>query len=81
MINWDRALLKKPLSRAMHYHVSCPALLIWGMHDAYAEPALAVESVRLCFNGRIAYFDQSTHWVQHDEPDRAASILVDFLKA
>jgi len=81
MINWYRALLNKPLSPAMHYHVSCPALLIWGRRDAYAEPELAEESVRLCLDGRIAYLDQSTHWVQHDEPDRVASILVDFLKA
>jgi epoxide hydrolase 4 len=30
MIDWYRALLKKPLSPAMHYRISCPTLLIWG---------------------------------------------------
>jgi pimeloyl-ACP methyl ester carboxylesterase len=81
MINWYRAVLEKPLLPAAHYSISCPTLVIWGMRDAYAEPALAEASVRLCLNGRVVPFDRSTHWVQHDEPDRVASLLIDFLRS
>ncbi|MGH9627794.1 MAG: alpha/beta fold hydrolase [Bryobacteraceae bacterium] len=80
MIHWYRALLRKSLMPAAEYRISCPTIVIWGLHDAYAEPELAEASVRLCPNGRVSYFDQSTHWVLHDEPDRAGSVLADFLR-
>jgi epoxide hydrolase 4 len=79
MLNYYRALLRKPLSPAAEYRISCPTLAIWGKHDAYAVPELAEESIRLCANGHVVWFNDSTHWVQHDEPDRVTSILADFL--
>ena len=80
MVNWYRAVLRKPLQPAAQYRISCPTLVIWGRRDAYAEPELAETSLRLCLDGSITYFDESTHWVQHDEPDRVASLLIDFFR-
>jgi pimeloyl-ACP methyl ester carboxylesterase len=80
MINWYRALFADPIARSLDYHIYCPTLVIWGKHDAYAEPDLAEASARLCTDARIHYFDQSTHWVQHDEPDRVSDLLANFLK-
>ena len=81
MINWYRAVLKKPLSPPDHYRISSPALLIWGMRDAYAGLELAEKSLGLCPKGRLVPLDRSTHWVQHDEPDQVANLLLEFLKA
>jgi len=80
MINYYRALLRKPFAPAAEYRISCPTLIIWGKRDAYAVPELAPASMRICDNGRIVWLDQSTHWVQHDEPDRVTSLLSEFLK-
>ena len=80
MINWYRALFTESIGPALEYHISCPTLVIWGKRDAYAEPDLAEASARLCIHARIQYFDQSTHWVQHDEPDRVSSLLTNFLR-
>ncbi len=80
-INWYRAILKTPPSTPDQYRISSPALLIWGMRDAYAGVELAEKSVGLCSNGRLVRLDQSTHWVQHDEPDHVANLLIEFLKA
>lgn len=55
--------------------------MIWGMRDAYAGIELAGKSVGLCSNGRLVRLDQSTHWVQHDEPYKVAKLLIEFLKS
>jgi pimeloyl-ACP methyl ester carboxylesterase len=80
MINWYRALLKRPPASPKEYRVSCPTMLIWGMRDAYAEPVLAEASARLCLDSRIEYLEQATHWSQHDEPNRVIDLLLPFLK-
>lgn len=81
MINYYRAALTKELLAPAEYRISTPTLVIWGKRDAYALPALAASSAQLCTDGRIVYFDESTHWVQHDEPVRVAELLVEFLAA
>jgi pimeloyl-ACP methyl ester carboxylesterase len=73
--------LKKPLKSSTQYRISCPTLVIWGKLEAYAVPELAEASVRLCDDGRIAYLDKSSHWVQHDEPEKVLTLLLEFLKA
>jgi pimeloyl-ACP methyl ester carboxylesterase len=79
MINYYRAVLRKPLGTPAEYRIECPTLLIWGRRDAYAKPELAEASIRLCAEGRIEYFDQATHWVQHDEPERVTELLASFI--
>jgi pimeloyl-ACP methyl ester carboxylesterase len=81
MINYYRALLRKALAPAMEYRIQCPTLIIWGKRDAYGGPELAEASVRLCRDGRTVWLDQSTHWVQHDEPERVTELLAEFMNA
>jgi pimeloyl-ACP methyl ester carboxylesterase len=35
----------------------------------------------LCDRGRVQWFDEATHWVQHEEPEAVNAALVGFLKA
>jgi len=79
MLNYYRAVLKKPLLAPSGYRIACPTLVMWGKRDAYASPELAEASVQLCVDGRLAYLDQATHWALHDEPQRVVDLLVDFL--
>ena len=79
MINYYRAILQKPPLPAAEYRITCPTLVIWGKRDAYALPDLAEASIRLCADGRIAWMDKASHWVQHDEPERVTELLADFL--
>ncbi len=79
MVNYYRALLRKPLAPSTVYRISCPTLIIWGKRDAYAVPELAEASLRLCDKGRIVWLDQSTHWVQYDERDRVTELFIEFL--
>jgi epoxide hydrolase 4 len=80
MINWYRAILKKPPAAPQSYQVTCPTAIIWGTKDVYAEPVLAEQSARLCVSGQLTYLDEATHWVQHDEPEEVGELLLNFLK-
>ncbi len=77
MLNYYRAVLRK---QVRPQEIACPTLVIWGKRDAYAVPDLAEASLRLCTEGRIAWLDNATHWVQHDEPEQVLDLLLAFLR-
>jgi epoxide hydrolase 4 len=81
MINWYRALLRKPMPPTEQCRVHVPTLVIWGTQDAFAERELADASARLCDEVRSVYLDHATHWVQHDEPERVGDLLLELLKS
>jgi len=78
MINYYRALLRKPLLPTAQYRVDCPTLVIWGRRDAYAIPEVAEASARMCAKSRIVYFENGSHWVQHDEAGEVSRLLAEF---
>jgi pimeloyl-ACP methyl ester carboxylesterase len=80
MLNWYRALLRKPLPVECQRRITTPTCLIWGRQDAYAVPELADASIALCDHGGVIWLNDATHWVQHDEPERVNRILLEFLK-
>jgi pimeloyl-ACP methyl ester carboxylesterase len=79
MLNWYRALLRKPLPASAGLRVAPPLLLIWGEKDPFAVRALADRSLALCDDGRALFLDQATHWAPHDEPERCLGAMLDFL--
>lgn len=80
MINWYRALLRyRPVSTiSMRVHV--PTLILWGRKDIALIEDMARKSVEFCDEGRLVYFDEASHWVQHDEPEAVNRELIEFFK-
>ncbi len=74
MINWYRALIRRPLARRPSVRVTMPTLIIWGIHDQFLKRELAQASLRLCDDGRVEYLD-TTHWVQHEAPQRVNELI------
>jgi len=53
------------------FHVAHPVLIIFGKQDKEIGWELAEPSVRnFCKNGRVIFYENSSHWVTHMEPDR-----------
>lgn len=77
MLNWYRALLRRPPKRVGR--VKPPTRIFWGRRDAALAAGLAEASLALCDDGRITWYDDATHWVLHEEPKAFAADLVDFL--
>ena len=80
MLNWYRALMDQPPPAPEGLRVAPPTLVVWGKRDRYAGPELAERSLRLCDDGRIAWLEDATHWVQHDAPEEVNHLCLEFLR-
>ena len=85
MLNWYRAMFRqamRSLSRdekqGSARRVQIPTLMLWGVKDIALSRQMAQPSIELCDQGRLIFFENATHWVQHDEPDGVTQILVSF---
>jgi epoxide hydrolase 4 len=79
MINWYRAAFRHRSSLALNERVVCPTLILWGKRDVALRAEMAQRSLELCNLGRLVYFEESSHWVQHEQVDSINRFLVDFL--
>lgn len=79
MLNWYRAILRRPPKPLPSPMIEVPTLLIWGKQDAALNWEMAESSRQLCREGHLELLDDATHWVQHDEPERVNQLLLDFL--
>jgi len=78
MINWYRALVRHGEAPPRE-RVAAPTLVVWGENDQALVPELAPKSVDYCEDGRLERFPDATHWVNHEEPERVADLLVEHL--
>ena len=79
MLNWYRAFLRKDLPHSADLRIVIPVLLIWGERDPFGVRELAQASLGLCVHGRVTYFGDASHWVNHEESARCLGALLDFL--
>ena len=80
MLNWYRAFAPKQVPAENPPRITVPALVIWGVRDAYLVPELAEASAKFCTNASVAFIDEATHWVQYDARERVNELLLAFLK-
>lgn len=79
MINWYRALLRKPPDGLQTPIITPSSLLIWGAKDAFFLREMAELSIDLCEDGRLLALSEATHWVHHEEPAKVNSAILEFL--
>jgi pimeloyl-ACP methyl ester carboxylesterase len=75
MLNWYRAgrYRVRPVGR-----IAPPALILWGRHDRYLEPANATGALELCHQGRLEWFEAG-HWLHREEAEAVNAALISFL--
>jgi pimeloyl-ACP methyl ester carboxylesterase len=81
MINYYRAVFRQTPGRAEARirPVDAPTLVIWGERDRYLGAELAEpDRADVPKLERVVRLPEASHWVQHDEPDRVAELLVEF---
>jgi pimeloyl-ACP methyl ester carboxylesterase len=78
MLNWYRAFFQN-LPRLRSPRVSVPTLLLWGARDFALSRQMANQSLNFCNAGRLVFFEEATHWVQHEESNRVNNLIQDFL--
>ena len=78
MINWYRAVrYQSKLPREMQIKV--PTLMMWGVKDVALTHRMARPSIDHCDDGKLIFFPDSTHWVQHEAAEEVNHYLMDFL--
>jgi epoxide hydrolase 4 len=80
MLNWYRAAFKTPPKQQPDPRVTVPTLILWGKQDNVLKWEMAQASVELCDDGRLVYFDEATHWIAHEEPERVNTLISEFFK-
>lgn len=78
MVNWYRALrYETKLPKEMRIKV--PTLMMWGMKDFALSHRMARPSMDHVDQGNLIFFEDATHWVQHDAAEEVNHYLIDFL--
>jgi pimeloyl-ACP methyl ester carboxylesterase len=80
MLNWYRAMIRKPPKPPASPRIIVPTLLIWGVQDKFLGREMAQPSIDLCDDGRLVFIEEATHWVQHEEAERVNELIDTFLR-
>lgn len=78
MINWYRAIARTRTDMPNDGRVTVPTLMFWGMEDFALSHTMAEPSMEYCDEGRIVFFKDGSHFVQHDKADRVNELLLEF---
>lgn len=82
MLNWYRANLRTFLTmpHPPDGSIQTPTLMLWGEQDRALGKELAPPSIALCADGRLHFFPNASHWLQHDEAQAVNEHLVEFFQ-
>lgn len=78
MLNWYRAAPRIVPRTAPDGAIQPDTLIIWGKQDDLLDHRMAEDSAARCRSVRIEYFEEATHWVQHEERESVRRLLVSF---
>jgi pimeloyl-ACP methyl ester carboxylesterase len=79
MVNWYRAVVRHRPRMNGDLRVHVPTLMMWGVKDVALTHRMARPSIDYCDDGKLVFFPDATHWVQHDEAEEVNQHLLDFL--
>lgn len=78
MLNWYRTA---PVSlNSLERKVKVPVQIIWGVGDQFLSKELAEASFKLLESGNIAWIENATHWVNHEQPEMVNRHIIRFLE-
>jgi pimeloyl-ACP methyl ester carboxylesterase len=80
MINWYRSFVPLFFENQDPLTIKVPTLVLWGVNDTALVPEQARQSAACCENSRVVYFDEATHWVQHEEAQQINPMLEKFFQ-
>jgi pimeloyl-ACP methyl ester carboxylesterase len=83
MLNWYRSAFRSlllPDALPTGARIEPETLILWGKRDINLDARMAEESAKFCRSVRIEWFEDASHWVQHEERDAITQLLTDYLK-
>jgi pimeloyl-ACP methyl ester carboxylesterase len=80
MINWYRAIGRRPPKMANRGRVSTPTQILWGAKDEFLGQEMVEPSIAFCDRGKVEIYPEATHWLQHDDADAVNTALLTFMQ-
>ncbi len=80
MLNWYRALFRRPYRLPSHPDLPMPVLILWGGQDFALGRELAERSRRACPHADLVVFEGANHWIQREKADEVNRLLLDICK-
>lgn len=82
-IDYYRAALRQSPRRAQAQFrpIPAPVLVIWGVNDRFLTEQMAEPDPRWVPDVRVVKLPDASHWVQHDEPERVSTLLIEHFRA
>lgn len=81
-LNYYRAALRYPdLTKDSDRLITMPTLVLWGLRDRYLGPGLTEGLSRWVPQLQMVRFEDASHWIQNDIPERVNACLLGFLRA
>lgn len=80
MLNWYRAMIRKPPAPPASLRIKVPTLLIWGVDDIALGREMAQPSIDLCTDGALVFIEDASHWVQHEAAEQVNELLLAHLR-
>jgi pimeloyl-ACP methyl ester carboxylesterase len=78
MVNWYRAAFWHPPPPPRNERILPPTLILWGTQDRFIGQEAALPSVDRCDLGELVYYNNATHWLQHEEHQDVNERIIDF---
>jgi len=79
MLNWYRAAARYQPEITHGIRVRVRTLIMWGVKDVALSRRMARPSLDYCDDGRLIFFPDATHWVQHEEANEVNRHLLEFV--
>ncbi len=78
MLNWYRAMLRFPPKSPASIRLSMPVRILWGRKDVALSAEMAEKSLKLCNQAELFFYENASHWLQHDEAQAVTERLLEF---
>ncbi len=79
MLNWYRALLRRPFPLPAHPRLPMQVLILWGGRDFALGRELAEYSRAACARAEMVVFEGANHWIQREKAAEVNRLLLEFL--
>jgi pimeloyl-ACP methyl ester carboxylesterase len=61
-----------------HKRITCPTLFVWGRKDPAVRPEFLEDSGKNIDDLKVIWVEESSHWVQQEQPGEVNAALLDF---
>ncbi len=78
MLNWYRALFRRPYRLPATPGLPMPVLILWGAQDFALGGELAERSRAICPRADLIVFEGANHWIQREKATEVNRLLLDF---